>query len=108
MYEKNPPCLHTFDFQPVDEEDVIKMVKSIHTNSIGTDNLNAFILKLFIDRVSVVLTHIINISFETKTFPDKWKLALIKPIPKIPFPLKESDFRPISLLCTLSKLLKNW
>ena len=106
MYAKNPPCVHTFDFQPVDEEDVIKMVKSIHTNSIGTDNLNAFILKLFIDRVSVVLTHIINISFETKTFPDKWKLALIKPIPKIPFPLKESDFRPISLLCTLSKIIE--
>ena len=32
-------------------------------------------------------------------------MALIKPIPKIEFPLKESDFRPISLLCTLSKII---
>ena len=106
MYAKNPPCLHKFDFQPVFEEDVIKMVKSIHTNSTGADNLNAFILKLFIDRVSAVLTHIVNISFETQIFPDKWKLALIKPIPKIQFPIKESDFRPISLLCTLSKIIE--
>ena len=105
MYLKNPPCLHTFNFEPVSEEDVTKIVKSINTNSMGADNLNAFILKLFIDRVSVVLTHIINLSFETNTFPDRWKLAIIKPIPKIPFPLKESDFRPISLLCTLSKII---
>jgi hypothetical protein len=78
----------------------------MHTNSTGADNLNSFILKLFIDRVSAVLTHIINLSFETKIFPEKWKLGLIKPIPKIPFPLKESDFRPISLLCTLSKIIE--
>ena len=71
MYLKNPPCLHTFNFEPVFEEDVTKIVKSINTNSMGADNLNAFILKLFIDRVSVVLTHIINLSFETNTFPDR-------------------------------------
>lgn len=106
MYKKNPPCLHTFDFAPVSEEDVVKIVKSLHTNSTGADNLNAFILKLFIDRVSVVLTHIINLSFEQNIFPDRWKLAIIIPIPKIPFPLKESDFRPISLLCTLSKVIE--
>ena len=50
MYLKNPPCLHTFNFEPVSEEDVTKIVKSIRTNSMGADNLNAFILKLFIDR----------------------------------------------------------
>ena len=106
MYDKNPPCIHNFSFQPVSELDVIKIVKSLGTNSTGADGINAFILKLFIDRISDVLTHIINISFETGVFPDKWKLALIKPIPKIPFPLKESDFRPISLLCTLSKIIE--
>ena len=105
MYDKNPPCLHTFNFQPVSEDDVTKTLKSIQTNSTGADHLNAFILTFFIDRVSVVLTHIINLSLETGIFPDRWKLALIKPIPKIAFPLKESDFRPISLLCTLSKII---
>jgi hypothetical protein len=105
LYIKNPPCLHTFNFQPVSEDDVTKILKSINTNSTGADHLNAFTLKFFIDRISVVLTHIINISFETGIFPDKWKLALIKPIPKINFPLKETDFRPISLLCTLSKII---
>ena len=106
IYAKNPPCIHKFDFQPVSQLDVIKIVKSLNTNSTGADNINAFILKLFIDRISDVLTHIINVSFETRIFPDRWKLALIKPIPKIPFPVKELDFRPISLLCTLSKIIE--
>ena len=106
MYEKNPPCIHKFDFESVCERDVIKVVKSLKSNSVGVDNLNAFTIKLFIDRISSVLTHIINISFETDIFPDRWKFALIKPIPKINCPLKESDYRPISLLCTLSKVLE--
>lgn len=107
IYTKNPPCLHKFSFQPVSELDVKKIVKSIHTNSTGADGINAFVLKLFIDRISEVLTHIINFSFETKIFPDRWKLALITPIPKIPFPLSEADFRPISILCTLSKIIES-
>ena len=106
MYEKNPPCIHNFDFESVFEHDVIKIVKSLKSNSVGVDNLNAFTLKLFIDRISSVLTHIINISFETNIFPDRWKFALIKPIPKNNCPLKESDYRPISLLCTLSKVIE--
>ena len=106
LYTKNPPCLHKFSFQPVSEQDVKKIVKSIQTNSTGADGINAFVLKLFIDRISEVLTHIINISFETKIFPDRWKLALITPIPKISFPLSEADFRPISILCTLSKIIE--
>ena len=44
MYDKNPPCLHTFNFQPVSEDDVTKTLKSIQTNSTGADHLNAFIL----------------------------------------------------------------
>ena len=63
MYEKNPPCIHNFDFESVFEHDVIKIVKSLKSNSVGVDNLNAFTLKLFIDRISSVLTHIINNSF---------------------------------------------
>ena len=106
MYTKNPPCIHSFHFEPVSAMDVLKIVKSLNSNSTGADNINAFILKLFIDRISSPLAHIINTSFEQKIFPDKWKLAIIKPIPKIPFPLTETDFRPISILCTLSKIIE--
>ena len=45
-------------------------------------------------------------SFELNTFPERWKKALITPIPKCDIPLLESDFRPISLLPTFSKILE--
>ena len=106
MYNNSIPCIHKFSFQHVSELDVIKVVKSINTNSAGVDEINIFMLKLLINRISGVLTHIINISFEHNSFPDRWKKAIIKPIPKIPCPLKPSDFRPISLLPTLSKILE--
>ena len=60
----------------------------------------------FFKDISGVLTHIINISFEHSIFPDRWKLAIIKPIPKILCPLKASDFRPISILPALSKIIE--
>ena len=70
------------------------------------DNINSSVLQLLIHRISPIITHIINISFDQNSFPERWKSAIVKPIPKIPFPLKESDFRPISLLCTLSKIIE--
>ena len=81
MYDRNPPCIHNFIFEPVSERDFIKMVKSLKSISVGVDNLNAFTLKFFIDRIGLVLTHIINLSFGI--FPHRWKYALIKPIPKV-------------------------
>ena len=106
LYNNNPPCIHKFQFQPTNELDVIKIVKGLKSNSCGVDKINSSILKLIIGRISGVLTNIINTSFEQKIFPERWKKALIKPIPKITFPIKESDFRPISLLCTLSKIIE--
>ena len=106
MYANNPPCIHKFNFEPVEEMEVIKIVKGLKTNSSGIDNINGFILKLLIHRISSIITHIINTSLELNIFPEKWKAAIIIPIPKIPFPLKESDYRPISLLCTLSKVIE--
>ena len=61
---------------------------------------------MFLSRISTVLAHIINTSFELNSFPERWKKALITPIPKCEIPLLESDFRPISLLPTFSKILE--
>lgn len=106
LYRTTLPCIHKFSFTAVAEIDVIRAVNSIKTSSEGVDNINVFIIKLFLNRISGVLTHIINLSFEKNKFPSRWKYAIITPIPKLPVPLKASDFRPISLLTTLSKILE--
>ena len=106
LYKKTSPCIHKFTFQPISEEDVIKIVKSIKSKSSGIDGINIATINLFLPRISSLLTHILNVSFESNTFPERWKKALITPIPKCEVPLVESDFRPISLLPTFSKILE--
>ena len=106
LYNKTTPCIHKFSFQSISEEDCIKIVKSIKSKSCGIDQINISTILLFLPRISTLLTHIINMSFEQNTFPEKWKKALITPIPKCEIPLQESDFRPISLLPTFSKILE--
>ena len=106
LYTKTSPCIHKFSFQPISEDEVVKIVKSIKSKSSGIDGINISTILLFLPRISSLLTHIINESFELNKFPERWKKALITPIPKCEVPLQESDFRPISLLPTFSKILE--
>ena len=106
LYNNTMPCIHKFSFEPTSEENIIKIVKSIKSKSSGIDNINISTINLFLPRILSILTHIINISFEKNRFPERWKKAIITPIPKCDIPLQESDFRPISGLPTLSKILE--
>ena len=85
----------------VTEHDVINIVKTIKSVSVGVDNINIFTIKSLIPRISSILTHIVNVSFETGIFPERWKKAIIKPIPKVTVPICPIDYRPISLLPAL-------
>ena len=106
LYNKTSPCIHKFSFQDVTEHDVVKVVKTIKSMSVGVDEINIFVVKSLIHRISDVLAHIVNVSFETGIFPDRWKKAIIKPIPKVTVPILPSEYRPISLLPALSKIIE--
>ena len=93
-----------FEFHEVSSQEVIKIVKSIKTNACGVDDISAFFIKISIQYTADILAEIINSSFHFKTFPKRWKQAIIKPVPKVANPTKASDFRPISLLPAFSKI----
>ena len=52
------------------------------------------------------LTHIINFSLTTGIFPEAWKLAYVTPLPKSSQCVTTCDYRPISILPTLSEVLE--
>ena len=106
LYQNFPPSIHKFSFQPVTEQDVVKVAKSIKSMSVGCDEINSFVIKSLLFRISTVLVHIVNVSFEHGIFPENWKKAIITPIPKVSIPMSPSDFRPISLLPALSKIIE--
>ena len=96
----------TFEFRPVTELEIIKIVKSIKTNAMGIDNVSAMFIKAGIHIAVPFITDIVNNAITHRIFPCRWKLALIKPLPKVPHPVIPSDFRPISLLVAFSKILE--
>ena len=96
----------SFSFLEVTEDQVLKVVRSIKTNACGVDGISAFFLKIGIDYSVSAFTDIINCSFRHMIFPDRWKKALVKPLPKTDNPTLPSDFRPISLLPAFSKVIE--
>ena len=106
LYNNTLPCIHKFAFQDVTELDVIKVTKTIKSMSVGVDEINIFVVKSLMPRISSILTHIVNVSFQTGIFPERWKKAIIKPIPKVAIPISPSEYRPISLLPALSKIIE--
>ena len=99
----------SFQLQKVSVEDVFKVIKSLNNSSAtGVDYIDTRTVKIAADIISPALTHIINLSIETNTFPEVWKFAKIIPLLKSSSsdPLLPKSYRPIALLPILSKVLE--
>ena len=53
-------------------------------------------------------SYLINLSIATSTVPTQWKVASICPVPKIPNPKENADFRPISITSVLSRVTERF
>ena len=63
-------------------------------------------LKETVSSITPMITAIFNMSLSTGTCPDSWKSSLIVPIPKSGDSSNPGNYRPISLLPIVSKLLE--
>ena len=75
-------------------------------SSQGFDNISTKLLKSTIDEILIPLTHIINLSMQNGTVPEKMKIAKIIPIYKSGEKDLFNNYRPISLLPALSKIME--
>jgi hypothetical protein len=92
---------------PVTEAEVISCIRSLKSiGATGYDGISNNILKLCAHTISNPLTYIINFSLTTGTFPERCKLAIVRPIHKKGDKNEMSNYRPISLLIAISKFLK--
>ena len=82
------------------------MISSLNeSKSVGPNGLPAKVLKLLKSDISLQLTNIFNLSFSTGVFPSGFKIAKVIPIHKKDSQLKHSNYRPMSLLSNLDKIL---
>ena len=74
--------------------------------SSGYGDIPERIVKQCIHVIKKPLTHIHNTSFMTGVFPDKWKLAKVKPLHKKGDKQNIKNYRPISILLVFSNILE--
>ena len=99
--------LFFFLLQPVSEKDIMSIIGNISTRkAVGPNSVPNLILKEFKDKLKTPITIIINISFLTGKFLKQCKTAYITPIFKKGNKLDSSNYRPISLLPNISKILE--
>ena len=92
---------------PVTEMELQTVIKNMCSNkSPGFDEINNKILKLSAKEISKPLTHIFNLSFENRIFPNSLILAIVTPIFKSDDNKKFKNYRPISVLSCFSKVLE--
>jgi hypothetical protein len=75
-------------------------------NSSGYDRINSKILKVCTSLISHPLTHICNHSLLTVIFPNHLKVSIVRPLFKKGDKTNMSNYRPILLLTTFSKVLE--
>lgn len=103
---KHPNVDEEFVFNEVSAEEVDRIIRTLKSNAIGYDNINLKMLNLVFPHLTIYFTYIINQCLINGIFPDAWKKANVLPIPKNSNPTELSQFRPISILPTLSKVLE--
>jgi hypothetical protein len=85
-------------------EDITKLLET--KNSHGYDGISTKILKSSIAYVSSPLTYICNKMLATGTFPSRLKFSEVRPIYKKGDKNDVSNYRPISLLTSFSKIFE--
>jgi len=104
VIDRNPS---TMFLKPVEEKEIIDTVNECQ-NKTSTDyhEIDMKIVKKVIHGTPKSLTHIFNLSLQTGQFPNKMKIAKVIPLYKTGDKHHFTNYRPVSLLPQLSKILE--
>ena len=102
------PNKQDFKFSEMSEIRILNFIKNMKPkSSFGEDCISNNVLKLIAPTIIQPLKHLINISLTTGYFPDQFKIAKVIPIFKESDCHEFSNFRPISLLNSISRLFES-
>ena len=72
----------------------------------GIDNIPPKVIKLGKPALLTPITNLVNLSIRTSVFPDKAKVAQVIPVYKKGDPLDKKNYRPVSILTSMSKFFE--
>ena len=101
----NDNCKSVFKLQPVHPDTVDEMITNLkNTGSVGLNYIDTSIIKMSKTEILPAITHIINLSIKTSTFPTQFKKAKVIPLHKTGDRLSPQNYRPVAILPIFSKL----
>ena len=98
--------LESMFVEPVTSEEIKKLVMNLKKSASGWDDISTKFLKLSLEYIITPLTHLCNRSLQEGVFPEQLKIANVIPLYKSEDPMKFNNYRPVSLLCILSKVFE--
>ena len=107
LYKNKGVTENSFKLSPVTEKFVLEELFKLNARkSTGLDAISARFLKDGARQLSGPLAYIINLSITTSTFPDDMKIARVRPLFKKKDKTDVCNYRPISILSVVSKILE--
>ena len=96
-----------FSISNIEKDQVLKYLSTMDScKATGTDNIGPRLLKFAAPYIAGDISYICNHSINSSTFPRKWKEAKVSPLHKNGSHDDVNNYRPISILPVLSKVLE--
>ena len=107
LYEKKGVSQDKFELSPVSEQFIFNELRKLNVSkSTGLDMIPAKFLKEGAKILYKPLSYLINLSIFTSTFPEEMKIAKVTPLHKKKDKTVVENYRPISVLSIVSKILE--
>ena len=101
------PCPFSVNLYPTSPQEIIRIINSFHLNkACDYDDISPFLLKTAAHVIAYPLSIIFNHCISLVVFPNQLKVAKVIPVYRCGSSNDLQNYRPISLLSSLSKIFK--
>ena len=108
IFEKYSGNRNDFTFHKVNPHEIMLKLKRVNPRkATGYDNIPGKLIRLAHRELSFPISNLINAGLSQCHFPNSLKCAEVSPVFKKSDNLKKGNYRPVSVLTTLSKIFES-
>ena len=96
---------HPFTFEPVSSTYVKEILENLNPQkAVGANSISPRLLRLSAPVMAEEITRLINFLIPNRSWPNEWKCRNLTPMFKKDEDARKENYRPVSVLTTLSKV----